>query len=107
MTETLVQKALAHGMTVRLDRYLLSDSSTEILHRPAGSYEMVLILDESNGSGGTTVPKASWYLGEGDYRRLHAAIKNVQDFRKVDKFLDDEVNSPEDAKKVAGFLDAF
>jgi len=102
--QTLGQRTLRDGSTLTLERYQLDQVEAEALGRPVGSHEITLTFRARYG-GGTTPPKASWYIGEGEFRRLYDQIRNEDDFRKVQRFLGDEVRSSEDANKVGSFLE--
>jgi len=101
---TLAQKNLIGDSKLKLISYQLDHFGADALGRPVGSKEIVLELDEGYGFRSATPPKASWYLNEVKFRQLYDAIRHVKDFKQVQNFLDGEINSPADAKKVDSLL---
>ena len=100
-----MQKTLTDRATLELVVYTLKPGEAEALGRPVGSQEIVLSFKGRYDMN--TAPRASWYLGEGDFKKLYNKIRNENDFERVAKFLREEVNSPQDSQKFGSFLDTL
>lgn len=99
------KKRLADGNLLFIASYELTDTAAESLKRPKGSREIVMGLKYSNGwHQKNTNPSASWYLTDEQYLKLFLRIKDEASFLKVNAFLSEEINAPEDANKLEGLL---
>lgn len=106
MSQVLSQKDLLDGATLQLVKYQLDEAGAKALGRPIGSDEIVLVLNIKNGDGGATRPRASWYLDEKCFRKLYDTIKNENDFRKVNRFLNNGILfSENDSDRIGSFLE--
>ena len=106
MIDVLDTRTLADGNTLELRKYPLSADAAEVFSRPLGSYEMQIGIC-SHLIGRSTVPKASHFVGEDDFRKLYGVIENYKDFKSVDTFLSTVIKNHKIPFDVDAFVNGF
>jgi hypothetical protein len=103
MAETLVERLLSDGSRLWIEKYALTDNAAALLERRIGSEEIVLKLQTDQITYGTRA-SVSWVLNEDHYRSLYEAIKSEADYKKVERFLENQIESENDVYKIAQLL---